>query len=82
MDAHHAMHKGDDEFKAMENGVCTAGWEPIGTGLPPPPFSPDNSTQFETCARAARVLKLRPDGGPCVSPPMHARLPSVCFYHT
>jgi hypothetical protein len=50
------------EFKVMENGICTDGWEPIGGASGAYVGNPD----YETCARAARELKLRADGGPFV----------------
>jgi hypothetical protein len=47
----------DPQYRAMANGVCEAGWEPI------PANGPYGSPgAFEECAAAARALKILPVG--------------------
>jgi hypothetical protein len=47
----------EPQYKAMANGVCEAGWEPIPASGP---YGAPGA--FEECAAAARALKILPVG--------------------
>lgn len=79
-------HSGDaveqPQYKAMLNGVCEAGWEPI------PPNGPYGAPgAFEECASAARALKILPVGPwangsqPSVGGRDEKDLPAGCYYY-
>ena len=70
------------EYKAMSNGVCEAGWEPI------PANGPYGSPgAFEECAAAARALKILPVGPwsngsqPGVGGRDEKDLPAGCYFY-
>jgi hypothetical protein len=70
------------EFKAMGNGVCEAGWEPI-----PAQGAYGAEGAFEECARAARALKILPVGPftngskPDVGGRDEKDLPAGCYFY-
>jgi len=80
-DAEHAEHSNAPQYKAMDNGECEAGWEPIKSqGAYGQPGS------FAACAKAALALKivshLNTNGtAPNVGGRDEQDLPAGCYFY-